>query len=78
MSYVVAITSQNQIYLPTGVREIFPKKKYNFANITVSGRDIVVTPIPDLLLIGGSLKTNKKLSAWEEKEVFAKSFTDKK
>ncbi|MDO8515385.1 MAG: hypothetical protein Q7S14_02705 [bacterium] len=74
MSYTVAITSQNQIYIPAEVRKIFPRNVYNYASLTVSGNSIVVTPVPDLLSIGGSFKTNKKYSIKEEKEAFAKSF----
>lgn len=75
MSYTVAITSQDQIYIPAGIRKIFPREIYNRANLAVSGNSIMVTPVPDLLSIGGSLKTNKKFTIKEEKEAFAKIFS---
>jgi bifunctional DNA-binding transcriptional regulator/antitoxin component of YhaV-PrlF toxin-antitoxin module len=74
MSYTVAITSQNQIYLPVEVRRRFPTGIYDYAEVTVSGQDIIVTPVPDLLSIGGTLKTKNRFTAKEEKDAFAKSF----
>ncbi len=77
MNYTVAITSQNQIYIPTEIRKVFPREVYNYANLALSGNSIVVTPVPDLLSIGGSLKTDKKFTIKQEKEAFANFFSGK-
>jgi len=75
MSFTVAITSQNQIYIPSEIRKMFPENLYKYANVASVGKSIMVTPVPDLLSIGGSLKTNKKYTIKEEKDAFANYFS---
>lgn len=75
MSFTVAITSQNQIYIPSEIRRMFPENLYKYANVSPVGKSILVTPVPDLLSIGGSLKTDKKYTIKEEKDAFADYFS---
>ncbi len=74
MSYTVSITSQGQISIPASLRRQFNLAAGKKASVFVEDGKIIIEPIPDLLSIGGSLKTNKKFSIKEEKEAFAKYF----
>lgn len=77
MSYTVTVTGQGQISIPAYLR-----RKYNLnqsgATIVLhdAGGHIVMSPVPDLLSLGGSLKTKKRFTVKQEKEAFAKYFAE--
>ena len=76
MTYTVTITSQGQISLPVKVRrELFAKA--NKALVSVQDGKVTLEPVPDLLTLGGLLKTTKKpLSSGELHERFAHATVD--
>lgn len=71
MTYLGTVTSQGQISIPAPLRH-----KYNIVkNKTIVFHDsndgkILMEPVKDLLELGGSLKTNKKISSRKIKEAF--------
>ena len=77
MVYIVNVTSQGQINLPSGIRKKVGIKKQDKVLISENGGKIVVEPIIDLLDLKGCLKSNKKsLSNDQIHEVYANARLD--
>ena len=76
MTYLVTVTSQGQISIPAHLRR---KLALDKTQLTISEEDgkLILETVPDLLSLGGSLKTNKKpLSNKELHEVVAKAMAE--
>ena len=72
MTYAVSITSQGQITIPVAIQRKLGLLKKQRAIVSIENGKMVVSPVKDLLELGGSLKTNKKpLSNEELHELFA-------
>ena len=54
------LTSKHQVTLPDYVVETLEVKPADFVTFIIKDKDIVIKKIPNLLDIGGSVKTKKK------------------
>jgi len=57
MQQIVSITSQGQITIPASIRRLLGLDKYSKAVVKTEDKKIVVEPVPDLLKMGGFLKS---------------------
>ena len=77
MTYTVSITSQGQISIPAALRRKLGLDKMSQAQVSEKNGALMIEPIPDLLTLKGSLKTNKKpLSNKELHEVVGQAMAD--
>lgn len=60
MTYTVSITSQGQISIPIDIRRALGLDKMQKALVSVENKKMIVEPVPDILSLRGSVKTNKK------------------
>ena len=60
MTYTVSITSQGQISIPAALRRKLGLDKMSQAQVSEKNGALIIEPIPDLLTLKGSLKTNNK------------------
>lgn len=75
MTYTATITSQGQVSIPADLRKKYRLDKNRYLIFRDNdGRGITMNLVPDLLTLAGSLKTKKRLSIKQEKEIFAKAF----
>lgn len=56
MNYIVSITSQGQISIPSNLRRELKLTKRGKVLVKHVGEKIIIEPIPDLLSLKGSLK----------------------
>ncbi|OGY25483.1 MAG: hypothetical protein A2Z11_03580 [Candidatus Woykebacteria bacterium RBG_16_43_9] len=70
MAYTVSITSQGQISIPAKVRRQLGLEKAKKALVSVQEGKVVVEPVKDFLELGGSLKTNIKVSPRKMRQAF--------
>jgi len=71
MVYMVSITSQGQISIPSKLRKQIGLDKHKKAIVTADRDRVIITPVRDFLDLKGSIKTNKKpLSGEEIHELF--------
>lgn len=68
--YTVSITSQGQISIPVKLRRKLGLDKLKKALVYEDKGEIIVRPVKDFLELGGSLKTNIKVSPREIREAF--------
>ena len=74
MLYIVSITSQGQISIPSKIRQELGLTKKKKALVSIEDGRMVIEPVKDFLGLRGSVKTNKKaLSSEEIHEQFADS-----
>lgn len=77
MTYTVSITSQGQISIPAALRRKLGLDKMSQAQVSEKNGSLIIEPIPDLLTLKGSLKTNKKpLSNKELHEIVGQAMAD--
>lgn len=57
MQQIVSITSQGQITIPASMRKKLVLDIYHKALVKTENHKIIVEPLPDLLSLGGLLKT---------------------
>jgi len=62
MNYIVSITSQGQLTIPKGIRDDFDINQASKAVIKKVGSKIVVEPKSDFWSLGGSLKSEIRLT----------------
>lgn len=60
--YVVSITSQGQLTIPSAIRKSLGIKSQTKAVVAVKGKQLVVTPKDDFWSLGGSLRSPVSLS----------------
>ena len=70
MTYTVSITSQGQISIPVKIRRQLGLEKAKKALVSVQEGKVVVEPVKDFLELGGSLKTNIKVSPRKMRQAF--------
>ena len=70
MTYTVSITSQGQISIPVKIRRQLGLEKAKKALVSVQEGKVVVEPVKDFLELGGSLKTNIKVSPRKVRQAF--------
>lgn len=76
MTYLVTVTSQGQISIPAKLRRSLRLDRARVAISEEKGK-LILEAVPDLLSLGGSLKTNKKpLSNKQLHELFAKAMAE--
>ena len=72
MIYTASITSQGQISIPAPLRRKLGLEKSGKALITEQNGKVLIEPVPDLLSLKGSLKTNIKATPREIREAFGR------
>jgi len=68
--YTVSITSQGQISIPIPLRRGLGLERSRKAIVSTQGDKILIEPVKDFLELGGSLKTNIKISPRKAREAF--------
>ena len=70
MTNIVSITSQGQISIPAKMRRQLGLDKTKKALISVHDDRILVEPVRDFIEMGGTLKTNLKVSSRQIRQSF--------
>lgn len=70
MIYTVSVTTQGQISIPAKLRRQLGFDKTRKAKMTLEGDKVLIEPIVDLLELGGSMKTNLKISPKAARRAF--------
>jgi len=70
MTNIVSITSQGQISIPAKMRRQLGLDKTKKALISVHDDRILVEPVRDFIEMGGTLKTNLKVSSRQIRQAF--------
>ena len=70
MTNIVSITSQGQISIPAKMRRQLGLDKTKKALISVHDDRILVEPVRDFVEMGGTLKTNLKVSSRQIRQAF--------
>lgn len=74
MTYLVSITSQGQISIPSKIRKELGFSKNKKALISVEQGKVILEPVRDILELRGSLKTTKiPLTSEQLHNLFASS-----
>ncbi|MDO8570383.1 MAG: AbrB/MazE/SpoVT family DNA-binding domain-containing protein [Candidatus Daviesbacteria bacterium] len=74
--YTVSITSQGQISIPVKLRRLLGLDKYNKAIISENAGKLIVEPVGDILSLGGTFKTKKRLPFRKIHEGFEQYLAD--
>lgn len=74
--YTVTITSQGQISIPVRLRRKLGLDKLKKALIYEDKGELIVRPVKDFLELGGSLKTNIKVTPRQIREAFGQYLAD--
>lgn len=78
MTFTVSITSQGQLNIPVKIRRMLDFDQTKKAIVTIKDGKLIVEPVKDLLMLGGSLQSTKKqLSNKELHNLFANSIAKK-
>jgi len=70
MTNIVSITSQGQISIPAKMRRQLGLNKTKKALISIQDDRLLVEPVRDFIEMGGTLKTNLKISSREIRQAF--------
>lgn len=70
MTNIVSVTSQGQISIPAKIRRQLGLDKIKRAVVSVQGGKVLVEPVKDLLVLGGSLKTVKRVTPRKIRQAF--------
>lgn len=70
MTYFVSVTSQGQISIPAPIRKKIGLDKVKKASVRLEGNTILISPLPDIESLMGSLKTKKRFTHEEERAAF--------
>lgn len=70
MTNIVSITSQGQISIPAKIRRELGLNKTRKVVVSVQKGKVIVEPISDLLVLGGSLKTARRPSPQKIRQAF--------
>lgn len=74
--YTVTITSQGQISIPIKLRRKLGLDKLKKALVYEDKGELIVRPVKDFLELGGSLKTNIKVTPRQIREAFGQYLAD--
>ncbi len=74
--YTVSITSQGQISIPAKLRRRLGLDKLKKALVYEDKGELIVRPVKDFLELGGSLKTNIKVTPRQIREAFGQYLAD--
>lgn len=70
MTNIVSITSQGQISIPAKMRRQLGLNKTKKALISIQDDRLLVEPVRDFIEMGGTLKSNLKVSSREIRQAF--------
>lgn len=68
--HIVTITSQGQITIPAKIRRQLGLDKTKKAQVAEQDGKLVIEPVKDLLELGGSIKSKKRISPRKLRKAF--------